>query len=47
LTDGKIGLIRKTFEIGDLEIEATLRDSEKEAVTSLLIERAALLATES
>ena len=47
LTDGKIGLIRKTFEIGDLEIEATLRDSRKEAITSLLIERVALLATES
>jgi len=45
LTDEKIGLIKTAFEIGDLEIEATLRESEKEAVTSLLIERAALLAT--
>ena len=46
LTDEKIELVKAAFEITDLEIEATLRESEKEAVTNLLIERAALLATQ-
>lgn len=47
LTDAKVETIKRAFELGYLEIEATRRESEKEAVTSLLIERAALLATES
>jgi len=46
LTDEKIELIKAAFDLTDLEIEATLRESEKEAVTNLLIERAALLATQ-
>lgn len=46
LTDEKIELIKAAFEITDLEIKATLKESEKEAVTNLLIERAALLATQ-
>ncbi len=46
LTDEKIELIKAAFEVTDLEIEATLRESQKEAVTNLLIERAALLATQ-
>ena len=46
LTDEKIELVKAAFEITDLEIKATLRESEKEAVTDLLIERAALLATQ-
>jgi len=47
LTDQKIRKIRRAFDIKDPEIEATLRNSEKDALTSLLIERAALLATEA
>jgi KEOPS complex subunit Cgi121 len=47
LTDEKVEIMKKTFEIKDPEIEATLRKSEMEALTSLLIERAALLATQS
>lgn len=46
LTDEKIEPIKVAFGITDLEIEATLRESEKEAITSLMIERAALLATQ-
>ena len=46
LTDEKIELVKAAFEITDLEIKATLKESEKEAVTNLLIERAALLATQ-
>jgi len=45
LTDEKVKIIKAAFGIADLEIEATLRRSEKDAVTSLLIERGALLAT--
>jgi len=43
LTDEKMDVIKEAFGITDLAIEATLRRSEKEALTSLLIERAALL----
>ena len=47
MTDEKTGTIKAAFGITNLEIEATMRKSEKEALTSLLIERAALLATKS
>ncbi len=47
LTDEKATDIRKAFGITPLEVEATLRKSEKEALTCLLIERCALLATRS
>ena len=47
LTDEKIPTIKAAFNITDLEIEATLRKSKKEALISLLIERAALLATQT
>jgi tRNA threonylcarbamoyladenosine modification (KEOPS) complex Cgi121 subunit len=45
LTDEKVKKIKAAFGVTDLEIEATLRQSEKEALSSLLIERAALLVT--
>ncbi len=45
LTEEKVKVIKAAFGITDLEIEATLRESEKDAVTGLLIERGALLAT--
>jgi KEOPS complex subunit Cgi121 len=47
MTDDKMMNIKKTFNIKKAEIEATLRNSEREAVTSLLIERAALLAAQA
>jgi KEOPS complex subunit Cgi121 len=47
VTDEKIVKIRKAFNLKDAEIEATLRNSEAEAVTSLLVERAALLAAQA
>jgi len=47
LTEEKVQTIKVAFSITDLEIEATLRKSEKEALISLLIERAALLATQT
>jgi KEOPS complex subunit Cgi121 len=46
MTEKKIPKIRATFEIKDSEIKATMRKSEEQAITSLLIERAALLATQ-
>jgi len=46
LTDGKVETIKRAFGITDLEIEATLRRTEKEALISLLTERAALLVTQ-
>ena len=45
VSDEKVELIKSAFGIGGLEIEATLRKSEKEALTSLVIERTAMLAT--
>jgi len=45
LTEKKVEAIKTAFEISPLEIEATLADSEEEALTRILIERAALLAT--
>jgi len=49
LTDEKIGDIKKLFAISDLEIEAKLRRKglEREALTDLVIEHVALLATQS
>jgi tRNA threonylcarbamoyladenosine modification (KEOPS) complex Cgi121 subunit len=47
MTDDKVVQIKKTFNLKDAEIEATLRNSEREAVTSLLVERAALLAAQT
>jgi KEOPS complex subunit Cgi121 len=47
LTDEKVAIIKAAFGITDLEIEATLRKSEKEALTNLLVERMALLSTRS
>lgn len=47
MTDHKMVNIKKAFNIKKAEIEATLRNSEREAVTSLLVERAALLAAQA
>jgi tRNA threonylcarbamoyladenosine modification (KEOPS) complex Cgi121 subunit len=47
MTEGKVEAIKTSFGIKDLEIEATLRKSDVEALTSLLVEHAALLATQS
>ncbi|MCW4020423.1 MAG: KEOPS complex subunit Cgi121 [Candidatus Bathyarchaeota archaeon] len=47
VSDEKVEMIKTAFNIKDREIEATLRKSKKEALTSLLIERTALLATQS
>jgi tRNA threonylcarbamoyladenosine modification (KEOPS) complex Cgi121 subunit len=49
LIDEKIGGIRRLFGISDLEIDAKLRRKglEKEALTDLVIEHVALLATQS
>ena len=44
LTDEKFELIKSIFGISDEEIEATFRGSEKKALTSILVERSALLA---
>ncbi|MEM2110461.1 MAG: KEOPS complex subunit Cgi121 [Candidatus Bathyarchaeia archaeon] len=46
LTDEKMEIIKKAFGITNLELEATLRKTEKEALTSLLIEHAALSITQ-
>jgi len=47
LTDEKIEIIKSKFKVKDEELEATLRRSEKEALTSILIERSALLVTQT
>jgi KEOPS complex subunit Cgi121 len=49
LTAKKIKTIKKLFKISDLEFESKLKSEglEKEALTDLVIERAALLATRS
>ncbi|HDM88625.1 hypothetical protein DRO64_05050 [Candidatus Bathyarchaeota archaeon] len=44
LTDEKFELIKALFRVSDEEIEAAFRGSEKKALTSILIERSALLA---
>jgi len=46
LTDEKFQIIKSAFKVSDAELEATLRRSEKEALTSILIERSALLVTQ-
>ena len=46
LTDEKFQIIKSAFEVSDAELEATLRRSRKEALTSILIERSALLVTQ-
>jgi len=46
LTDEKFSIIKSKFEISDAELEATLRRSKEEALTSILIERSALLVTQ-
>jgi KEOPS complex subunit Cgi121 len=46
MTEKKIPKIKSAFNIKDAEVKATLRESEKQAVSSLLVERAALLATQ-
>ncbi len=46
LTDDKFEIIKKAFKISGEEIEAVLRKNKKEALTSLLIEHIALLATQ-
>jgi len=46
LTDEKFQIIKSTFGISDEELEATLRRSKEEALTSILIERSALLVTQ-
>jgi len=45
VTKKKANKIKSAFNIKDTEVKAALRESEEQAVTSLLIERAALLAT--
>jgi len=45
LTGEKFSIIKSKFEISDAELEATLRKSKEEALTSILIERSALLIT--
>jgi len=45
LTDEKFQIIKSAFKISDAELEAALRKSEKEALTSILVERSALLIT--
>jgi len=47
LTDEKFQIIKSTFEVSDAELEATLRKSKEEALTSILIERSALLVTQT
>jgi KEOPS complex subunit Cgi121 len=46
MTEKKIPKIKSAFNIQDAEVKAILRESEKQAVSSLLIERVALLATQ-
>jgi len=46
LTDEKFEVIKSTFDVSDEELEATLRRSRKEALTSILVERSALLVTQ-
>jgi len=46
LTEEKIPNIIETFNISEAEIEASMRESLKEAVKNVLIERAALLITQ-
>jgi len=46
ITDEKFHRLKSVFEVSDAELEATLRRSEKEALTSILIERSALLVTQ-
>jgi len=46
ITDEKFQKLKSAFEVSDAELEATLRKSEKEALTSILIERSALLVTQ-
>ena len=47
LTDEKFGLVKKLFSVSDLELKAKLRKEglEREALTDLVIEHMALLAT--
>ncbi len=45
MTKRKTHKIKFSFNIKDTEVKAVMRESEEQAVTSLLIERAALLAT--
>jgi tRNA threonylcarbamoyladenosine modification (KEOPS) complex Cgi121 subunit len=47
MTEKKVPKIKSAFDIKDEEITATLRKSKEQAITSLLIERAALLATQT
>jgi len=46
LTEEKIPNIIKIFNISETELEASMRESLKEAVKNVLIERAALLITQ-
>jgi len=46
LTDEKFQIIKSAFKVSDAELEATLRRSKKEALTSILVERSALLVTQ-
>jgi tRNA threonylcarbamoyladenosine modification (KEOPS) complex Cgi121 subunit len=46
MVEKKIPKIKAAFKIKDSEIGATMRKSEEQAITGLLIERAALLATQ-
>jgi len=47
ITDEKFEALKAAFEISDAELEATLRKSRNEALTSVLIERSALLITQA
>jgi KEOPS complex subunit Cgi121 len=46
LTDEKFQKIKSAFNVSDAELEATLRRTRTEALTSILVERSALLVTQ-
>ena len=46
MTEKKVPKIKSAFDIKDEEIKAVLRNSKEQAITSLLIERSALLTTQ-
>ncbi|RJS84283.1 hypothetical protein CW706_04380 [Candidatus Bathyarchaeota archaeon] len=47
ITDEKFEALKEAFEISDAELDAALRKSRREALTSVLIERTALLVTQA
>jgi len=47
MTKKKMQAIKSTFNIKDAELRSAMRESEEQALTNLLIERAALLSTQA